>query len=64
MPVDNGSSLNRIPVIAPILGQRKWGPFFTRVYLTQKSVVLPPIESQYKPFQKHVSSYQVKISED
>jgi hypothetical protein len=36
------------------------GPFFTGVYLPQKSVLSPPIESQYKPFQKHVSSYQVK----
>jgi hypothetical protein len=35
---------------------------FTGVYLPQKSVLLPPIESQNKPFQKHVSSYQVKRS--
>jgi hypothetical protein len=49
--------INRIPVIAPILGQRKWGPFFTVVYLPQKSVLSPPIERQYKPFQKDVSSY-------
>jgi hypothetical protein len=34
------------------------------VYLPQKSVLSPPIESQYKPFQKHVSSYQVEISPD
>jgi hypothetical protein len=54
-----GWVINRIPVIAPILGQRKWGPFFAVVYLPQKLVLLPPIEGQYKPFQKHVSSYQV-----
>jgi hypothetical protein len=54
--------INRIPVIAPILGQRKWGPFFAVVYLPQKLVLSPPIERQYKPFQKHVSSYQVKRS--
>jgi hypothetical protein len=51
------TTLNRIPVIAPILGQRKWGPFFAVVYLPQKLVLSPPIERQYKPFQKHVSSY-------
>jgi hypothetical protein len=33
------------------------GSFFTGVYLPQKSVLSPPIERQYKPFQKHVSSY-------
>jgi hypothetical protein len=55
--------VNRIPVIAPILGQRKRGPFFKGVYLPQKLVLLAPIERQYKPFQKHVPSYQVKISE-
>jgi hypothetical protein len=36
---------------------RKKGSFFTGVYLPQKSVLEPPIERQYKPFQKHVSSY-------
>jgi hypothetical protein len=39
--------INRIPVIAPILGQRKRGPFFTGVYLPQKLVLSPPIERQY-----------------
>jgi hypothetical protein len=34
-----------------------WGAFFTGAYLPQKSVLSPPIASQYKPFQKHVSSY-------
>jgi hypothetical protein len=42
---------------------RKRGPFFTGVYLPQKLVLSPPIERRYKPFQKHVPSYQVKISE-
>jgi hypothetical protein len=46
--------------IRPRLG----GPFFTGVYLPQKSVLSPPIESQYKPFQKHVSSYILKRSPD
>jgi hypothetical protein len=36
---------------------RKKGSFFTGVYLPQKSDLAPPIERQYKPFQKHVSSY-------
>jgi hypothetical protein len=36
---------------------------FTGVCLPQKLVLLPPIERQYKPFQKHMPSYQVKISE-
>jgi hypothetical protein len=39
-----------------------WGSFFTGAYLPQKSVLSPPIESQYKPFQKHVSSYWVERS--
>jgi hypothetical protein len=40
-----------------------WGSFFNGAYLPQKLDLSPPIERQYKPFQKHVSSYQVKISE-
>jgi hypothetical protein len=39
------------------------GPFFTGAYLPQKTDLAPPLESQCKPFQNHVSSYQVKISE-
>jgi hypothetical protein len=39
-----------------------WGSFFTGAYLPQKSVLSPPLESQYKPFQKHVSSYLVERS--
>jgi hypothetical protein len=39
-----------------------WGPFFTGVFLPQKSVLSPPIESQYMPFQKHVSFYILKRS--
>ena len=46
--------------IRPCLG----GPFFRGAYLPQKSVLSPPIESQYKPFQKHVSSYILKRSPD
>jgi hypothetical protein len=38
------------------------GSFFTGVYLPQKLVLLPPIETQYVSVQKHVSSYQVKRS--
>jgi hypothetical protein len=34
------------------------------VYLTQKSVLLPPIETQYVSVQKHVSSYILKRSPD
>jgi hypothetical protein len=33
------------------------GSFFTGVYLPQKLVLSPPIERQYKPFQKHMPSY-------
>jgi hypothetical protein len=40
-----------------LLWRQFWGSFFTGAYLPQKSVLSPPIESQYKPFQKHVSSY-------
>jgi hypothetical protein len=46
------------PILAPLLGFL----FFTGAYLPQKLVLSPPIESQYKSFQKHVSSYQVKRS--
>jgi hypothetical protein len=31
----------------PHIWGRKRGPFFTEVYLPQKSVLSPPIESQY-----------------
>jgi hypothetical protein len=34
-----------------------WGSFFTGAYLPRKSELEPPIERQYKPSQKHVSSY-------
>jgi hypothetical protein len=47
---------NRIPVTAPILGT-DFRVLFTGMYLPQKSVLSPPIERQYKPFQKHVPSY-------
>jgi hypothetical protein len=50
--------ISSFQAIVPYMGQEK-GSFFTGVYLPQKSVLSPPIESQYKPFQKHVSSYQV-----
>jgi hypothetical protein len=40
--------------------EQKKGSFFTGVFVPQKSVLLPPIKTQCKPFQKHVSSYQVK----
>jgi hypothetical protein len=53
--------VNSFQAIVPYMGQKK-GVLFTGVYLPQKSVLEPPIERQYKPFQKHVSSYQVKRS--
>jgi hypothetical protein len=34
------------------MGAKK-GSFFTGVFLPQKLVLLPPIKTQYKPFQKH-----------
>jgi hypothetical protein len=45
-----------VPLAAPLFGVL----FFTGAYLPQKSVLSPPIESQYKPFQKHVSFYILK----
>jgi hypothetical protein len=33
------------------------------VFLPQKSVLLPPLETQYISVQRHMSSYYVKISE-
>jgi hypothetical protein len=70
IPVENGSSLN-IPITIKIIAltlfmlrrqywRHFWGSCFYGAYLTQKLVLSPPTESQYKPFQKHVSSYQVK----
>jgi hypothetical protein len=41
-----------------------WGTFFTGAYFPQKSDLSPRIESKYKPFQKHVSSYILKRSPD
>jgi hypothetical protein len=49
--------VNSFQAIVPYMGQEKGVLFFTGVYLPQKLVLSPPIESQYKPFQKHVSSY-------
>jgi hypothetical protein len=54
MPLD--AYLNSFQAKVPYMGPEK-GSFFTGVYLPQKSVLPPPIERQYKPFQKHVSSY-------
>jgi hypothetical protein len=50
------NKINRTPAIGSILSHEK-GVLFIGVYLPQKSVLSPPIESQYKPFQKHVPSY-------
>jgi hypothetical protein len=50
-----GDPVNSFQAIVPLTGQEK-SSFFTGMYLPQKSVLSPPIESQYKPFQKHVSS--------
>jgi hypothetical protein len=51
--------VNSFHAIVPLTGQEKRGHFLTGVYLPQKLVLLPPIKRQYKPFPKHVSSYQV-----
>jgi hypothetical protein len=56
------NQINSFQAIVPLMGQEK-GSFFTGAYFPQKLVFLPPAERQYKPIQKHVSSYQVKISE-
>jgi hypothetical protein len=53
---------NSFQAIVPLTGQEKRGPFFTGAFLPQKLDLEPPIERQYKPFQKHVSSYQIKRS--
>jgi hypothetical protein len=53
---------NRIPAMAVYIRPRLGGPFFAGVYLPQKSVLLPPIETQYVSVQKHVSSYILKTT--
>jgi hypothetical protein len=55
--------LNRIPAMA-VYTATFWGTFFTGAYFPQKSDLSPRIESKYKPFQKHVSSYILKRSLD
>jgi hypothetical protein len=40
-----------------------WGNFYTGAYLPQKMDLLPPLERERNSVQKHMSSYQVKISE-
>jgi hypothetical protein len=54
---EKGVLFNSFQAIVPLMGQETGVLFSMGVYLPQKSVLLPPIESQYKPFQKHVSSY-------
>jgi hypothetical protein len=56
------SVLTAFKLSPDILGRKK-GSFFTGVYLLQKLVLLPPIETQYVSVQKHVSSYLFKRSE-
>jgi hypothetical protein len=46
-----------------ICGMEK-GSFFKGAYLPQKLTPKSYIETEYKLFQKHVPSYQVKRSED
>jgi hypothetical protein len=48
--------------LLPYIWGRKKGSFFKGELLPQKLDLKSPIERQYKPFQKHVPSYQVKIS--
>jgi hypothetical protein len=48
-----------VPLTAPLFGVL----FFTGAYLPQNSGLLPPLERERKPFQKHVPSYYIKISE-
>jgi hypothetical protein len=45
------------------IGTTFWGPFFTGAYLHQKLDLAPPFERELYSVQKHVLSYQVKISE-
>jgi hypothetical protein len=52
------SFLNSFQAIVLLTGQEK-GVLLRGCISLKKLVLLPPIESQYKPFQKHVSSYQV-----
>jgi hypothetical protein len=53
--VEDEAVINSFQAIVPLTGQEK-GSFFTGAYLPQKSVLSPPIERQYEPFQKHVPS--------
>jgi hypothetical protein len=54
------SSQAIMPLAAPLFGLYY---YLEGIYLPQKSDLAASIETQYKPFQKHVLSYQVKISE-
>jgi hypothetical protein len=54
--LNRNQSLTAFKLLSHIWDRKK-GSFFTWVYLPQKLALSPPIESQYKPFQKHVSSY-------
>jgi hypothetical protein len=47
-----------------IFGMEKGGNFLKGAYLPQKLTPKSSIETEYKLFQKHVPSYQVKRSED
>jgi hypothetical protein len=64
IPGDNGSSLNRIPVMVPLTAPLFGSLFFKGAYFPQKLTPKSSIETEYKLFQKHVPSYQVKRSED
>jgi hypothetical protein len=46
------------PILAPLFGVH----FLRGCFSLKNRSYRPPIGSQYKPFQKHVSSYQVKRS--
>jgi hypothetical protein len=48
--------------LLPDISGRKRGTFFKRGVSPSKVDLKSPIEGQYKPFQKHVPSYQVKLS--
>jgi hypothetical protein len=55
---DEEFSVNSFPAIGSILSHEK-GILFRGLYLPQKLVLAPPLEREYKPFQKHVPSYYV-----
>jgi hypothetical protein len=54
--------VNSFQAIAPLTGQEK-GAIFLKVHIFLKNWTYSSIETQYKPFQRRVSFYILKIRE-